>query len=254
MAPAMSSSVIPSQSSSTPLHTSMDGAPGVHAARPPSTQYATVRRHAPTPQLPSPSPLSATPSQSSSMPLHASGAPGKIAGFSSLQSRRAHEPCVPTPSRSRSLAAHSPTSGAGTSTTERSLAEASLRGASGSVSAEPTAQCCAASNGKRENKLRSLRMGAALWQSTRPRWWPRCLERILRSPDSVSEATARQEPPRAETLSGLWLGSLDHRCARRSSSPSRSRGACCPTRRAGTRRSRTRASSRWTANHQRILR
>src|SRR5262245_44115348 len=70
--PGFPSSGVPSQSSSTPLHVSVDGAPGVQVCGAPATQFWTVTWQAPVPHVVLPSPSSVCPLQLSSKPLHVS--------------------------------------------------------------------------------------------------------------------------------------------------------------------------------------
>ncbi|PZR10228.1 MAG: hypothetical protein DI536_20610 [Archangium gephyra] len=82
-------SLVPSQSSSLPLHSSATGSPGVHMAVPPSTHELTERTHSPTPQVSFIWPSSVCPSQSSSRPLHVS-ATGSVALQTTWLSMRSH--------------------------------------------------------------------------------------------------------------------------------------------------------------------
>ncbi len=65
-------SMVPSQSSSTPLQISVAGVPGVHVWGTPLTQATTVRRQAPAPQVRGARPSSTTPLQSLSRPSQTS--------------------------------------------------------------------------------------------------------------------------------------------------------------------------------------
>src|SRR5262245_37233799 len=64
--------MVPSQLSSTPLHFSGLGVPGVHVCGTPPTQFSTTTWQMPSPHVVDPSPSSFDPLQSLSSPSHTS--------------------------------------------------------------------------------------------------------------------------------------------------------------------------------------